>query len=88
MQMSVWVCVHVHIHVCVGNDVDLMQTYLQSNGSGQTRESSGSFVSFLAKHTLLTSGPRLAIAALWEVNEHENSGTLNLIPPSQQLSDC
>ncbi|TNN88418.1 hypothetical protein EYF80_001200 [Liparis tanakae] len=36
----------------------------QTKGSRQTGESSGSFVSFLAEHTLLSSRPGLAIGAL------------------------
>lgn len=39
-------------------------THLQADGSGGSRETSGTFVSLLSEHTLLTSGTGLSIASL------------------------
>lgn len=39
-------------------------THLQADGSGGSRETSGTFVSLLSKHTLLTSRTGLSIASL------------------------
>lgn len=50
---------------------DLMETCLQSNGSWQPGESSGSFITFLAKHTLLSSWTCLTITALGEIRVHK-----------------
>lgn len=39
-------------------------THLKADGSGRSRETSGTFVSLLSKHTLLTSRTGLSVASL------------------------
>lgn len=58
--------------------------YLQAHRAGGTRETSGSFVTFLTKEALLPSGPRLSISSLKEkglLSPGHTWGHTNPIPP-------
>lgn len=51
-------------------------TNLKANGSRRTRETSGTFISLLSKHTLLTSGAGLSITSLVHEKEKFSGGVM------------
>lgn len=48
------------------NETHISGTNLQTDGTGRSGKTAGSFISLLSKHTLLTSGARLSISSLKE----------------------
>lgn len=50
-----------------------LKTHLQADGTWRSGESSGSLISLLTEHALLSSGTRLSITTLWERDTAEFS---------------
>lgn len=62
--------------------ISLDSTHLQTNWTRRSRESSGSFVSFLAEKTLLASGTGLTISTLkrWQSKDTSVKNTITEFP--------